>query len=108
MAWNVGQRYHYIGSAEDQQMRIYKLNRVMTTVPAMHLRSSSNDDMGNAKSESHDDQLSLMSSNGPYQCLAVSVERDGLQPRRAMVAWCNCGRPATMGNSSAFRRFKAI
>jgi WD40 repeat protein len=40
-------------------------------------RSSSNDDMGNAKSESHDDQLSLMSSNGPYQCLAVSVERDG-------------------------------
>jgi len=32
-AWspNVGRRYHYIASAEDQQLRIYKLHREMTT-----------------------------------------------------------------------------
>jgi nucleoporin SEH1 len=64
VAWspNVGRRYHYIASAEDQQLRIYKLNRVMTTTSNASSEGST-DNKGNAKkSESHDDQLSLMSS----------------------------------------------
>jgi nucleoporin SEH1 len=63
VAWspNVGRRYHYIASAEDQQLRIYKLNRVMTTTNTSS--EGSTDDKGIAKkTESHDDQLSLMSS----------------------------------------------
>lgn len=52
VAWspNVGRRYHYIASAEDQQLRIYKLHRE-TTVP-----------VAGDKEKSSESQLSLMSS----------------------------------------------
>lgn len=64
VAWspNVGRRYHYIASAEDQQLRIYKLNREMTPAPSSESSTSTDEKQNTKKSESHDNQLSLMSS----------------------------------------------
>merc|ERR1711935_1240997 len=92
VAWapNVGRRYHYIASAEDQSLRIFKLNR--TSQPVSSNRSSGSSNATTASNTpstgGNNDTGNNISSNSTHKMVGPVLELDSFQTLSASAWRC--------------------